>query len=120
MSTTKTFSAESEGRTLIVEPLVNVSGLAEKDVRPELDRILDQLRETETPNVVIDFAKISYFGTTMLEAMHRIWRCVREADGRMVLCNVSNMQREVLHVAGFDTLWPICDSRQEALEAVLR
>ena len=118
MSTPKTFSVGSEGETLIVAPLVNVSGLAEKDVKPELDHLLEQLKETAMRNVVIDFARISYFGTPMLEAMHRIWKCVREADGRMALCNVSNMQREVLHVAGFDTLWPICSSRQEALEAV--
>ena len=120
MSTPKTFSAESEGQTLIVVPLVNVSGLAEKDVRPELNRILEQLKETGPRNVIIDFAKISYFGTTMLEAMHAIWKCAREAGGRMALCNVSNMQREVLHVAGFDTLWPVCSSRQEALQAVVQ
>jgi anti-anti-sigma factor len=118
MSTPKTFSAETEGQTLIVVPLVNVSGLAEKDVKPELDHLLKQLEETALRNVVVDFAQISYFGTTMLEVLHRIWNCVRQAGGRMALCNVSAMQREVLHVAAFDTLWPICSSRHEAIETV--
>jgi anti-anti-sigma factor len=118
MSIAKTFSTESEGKTLIVVPLVNVSSLVEEDVRPDLDRLLEQLEQTEPRNVVIDFGRISYFGTTMLEAMHAIWRRVREADGKMALCNLSDMQREVLHVAGFDTLWPVYTSRQEALQTL--
>jgi anti-anti-sigma factor len=120
MSMPKTLSVESDHQTLIVVPLVNVSSLAQEDVKPELDRLLAQLKETGTRNVVIDFTQISYFGTTMLEAMHAIWKCVREAAGKMALCNVSQLQREVLHVAGFDTLWPICSSRQEALQVVMQ
>lgn len=116
MSAPKTFSAEREGQTLIVVPLLNVSSLGEADVKPELDLLLDQLKEGGLQNVIIDFAKISYFGTTMLEAMQAIWRQVRKAGGKMALCNLSDMEREVLHVAGFDRLWPICSSRQEALQ----
>ena len=116
MSTPKNFGAETEGQTLIVMPLVNVSRLAEKDVKPELDELLSQLGETTLRNVVVDFGRISYFGTSMLEALHRIWKRIRGFGGRMALCNVSALQREVLHVAGFDTLWPICSSRHEAIE----
>lgn len=119
MSMPKTLCAETEGQTLIVIPLVNVSSLAQDDIKPELDRLLERLKASPTRNVIIDFAKISYFGTPMLEAMHAIWRCVREVAGKMALCNVSDLQREVLHVAGFDALWPVCASRQEALQAVM-
>ena len=118
MSTSKTFDVQSEGRTLVVAPLVNVSGLAETDVRPELEQLLKRFDETAMRNVVIDFGRISYFGTTMLGAMHVLWKHVRAAGGKTALCNVSDVQREVLQVARFDTMWPICDSRQEALGAV--
>jgi anti-sigma B factor antagonist len=101
-------------------PLTNVSTLDQEDVRPELDRLLTQVKESQTRNVIIDLARVSYFGTAMLEAMHAIWKCVREAGGKMALCNVSDLPREVLHVAGFDTLWPIYASRQEALEMVVQ
>jgi len=118
MSTSRTFSTESEGRTLIVAPLVNVSGLVEKDVRGELDHLLRQLEEATVRNVVVDFSQVSYFGTPMLEAMHRIWKRVCEAEGKMVLCHVSDMQREVLHAARFDRLWPIYATRQDAIQKV--
>jgi hypothetical protein len=50
--------------------------------------------------------------------MHVLWQKVRAGKGKMVLCNVSDVGREILHVSRFDTLWPICDSCEKALEAV--
>ena len=47
-----------------------------------------------------------------------VWKTVRDGGGRMALCNVSAVGGEILRIAGFDTLWPICASREEALEAV--
>ncbi len=118
MSVPKIFSAECEGQTLIVSLLGNVSSLAEDEVRPELDALLEQLQQAELKHVVIDFEKVSYFGTTTLAAMHAIWRRVRDAHGKMVLCNLSTMGREILHVSGFHALWPIHTTREEALRAV--
>ena len=45
MSASKTFDVQSDGQTLVVAPLVNVSGLAESDVRPELEQLLERLDE---------------------------------------------------------------------------
>ena len=114
----KLFDAESESETLIVVPLGNVRSLAEENVKPELDGILEQLRGPGVRNVVLDCEKIPYFGTTMLEAMLAIWRCARAREGKMALCNVSDIAREILGVSKFDTLWPICSSREEALRVV--
>ncbi len=118
MSVPKIFSAECDEQTLIVALLGNVSSLADQNVKPELDALLEQLQRAELRNVVVDFEKVAYFGTTTLAAMHAIWRRVRDANGKMVLCNLSTMGREILHVSGFHALWPIYASREEALEAV--
>ena len=118
MAITKTFTAELEDRTLVVVPLGSVSSLAAESIKPDLDDLIEQLRRPEVKNVVIDFAKVSYFDTTMLGALHNVWKTVREGGGRMALCNVSAVGGEILRIAGFDTLWPICPSRSEALAAV--
>lgn len=118
MSAPRTFSVRSENDTLIVMALRDVGSLGEADVKPELDALLEQLRPPGPRNVVIDFAKVSYFGTSMLRAMHAIWRHVCNVQGKMALCNVSDLGREVLQVSKFDTLWPVCSSRDEALETV--
>ncbi|MEE8452262.1 MAG: hypothetical protein V3R99_10120, partial [Thermoguttaceae bacterium] len=69
MPVPKTFSAENENETLIVTPLRTIGSLAEENVRGELDAILEQIRQRELKHAVIDLCEITYFGTSMLEAM---------------------------------------------------
>jgi len=114
----KTFKSEIEGRTLVVMPSGSLSSLAGQYFQPELDDLLEQLQQSELNNVVIDLGEVSYFGTIMLGTMHRLWRRVRDRDGRMALCNVSTLGHEILRVSGFDTLWPILSSREDALDSV--
>ncbi|OHB73167.1 MAG: hypothetical protein A2V70_18100 [Planctomycetes bacterium RBG_13_63_9] len=109
---------ETEGNTLVVVPLGSVSSLAGESAKPELDSLLEQLEQGQIRNVVVDFLNVSYFGTIMLATMHTIWKRVRESGGKMALCNLSVVGHEILRISGFDTLWPICDSREEAMEAV--
>ena len=118
MSVAKAFRTETENETLIIVPLGSVSSLAGEEVSSELDGMLKGLGGSGLRHVVIDFAEVSYFGTVMLGAMHVIWKRVRKKDGKMALCNVSDMGREILRVSAFDILWPICPSRNEALEEV--
>ena len=109
------FSIERIGTTMLVEPLRNISSLAESDVKPELDSMLAALKDAELANIVVDFAAVSYFGSSMLEALRRLWNQIHDRTGGMALCNVSDIGREVLHVTRFDTLWTIYESRDEAL-----
>lgn len=118
MSTPHVFEAVSGANTLIVIPLGSVGSLAGESVNCELDQLLDRLEQSGLKHVVFDFEKVSYFGSTMLGAMHAVWKHVSAAEGKMAVCNVSDVEREVLQVSRFDTLWPIYASRDEALAAV--
>ena len=118
MSISKAFDTDRTGRTLVLMPRGSVSSLAGEDVGSELNRLLEELCPPGPTNVVIDFAKAAYFGTVMLGAMHLIWRRVRDQQGKMALCNLSEMGREILRVSGVDVLWPICLTREEALEEI--
>lgn len=120
MAVPKTFSIEHNGKTLVVKPLECLGSLAEPHVKLELDDLIEQLRHPELKSVVIDLECLPYFGTNMLETMHIIWRPVRAKGGRMVLCNVSDVGREILRVARFDTLWPIVESPDEAAQAAAK
>ncbi len=118
MSIPKVFSADQVEAALVVRPLRCVGSLVEDNARNELDEVLDQLDQSEIANVVVDFCDVEYFGTTMLEAVHILWRRAREREGRMVLCNTSDMVREILHVSGFEALWTTYPTRDDALRAV--
>ncbi len=118
MSVQSAFETQSRGRTLLVVPRGSVSSLAEAALRPELNRLMEQVDRPELDNVVFDMEDVSYFGSIMLGAMHAIWTRIRKGGGKMAVCNLSDIAREIISVSKFDSLWPICTSREEAMTLV--
>ena len=118
MSPPRMFEAEQDGRVLVLRPHKNVSSLADLDLFTETEELCAQLRQSEIDRVIVDFAEVEYFGSLMLESLRIVWNAVHEHGGKMALCNVSTVGREILEIARFDTLWPVCDSRSEALTSV--
>jgi anti-anti-sigma factor len=120
MSGSSLFLTESEGGTLIVVPRKDVTGLAAYNVTTESESLVEQLEQSQYVGVVFDLQSAEYFGTYMLELMHAVWRHVRAGGGNMVLCNASDIGKEILRSSRLDTLWPICTTREEALQALAR
>ena len=119
MSQSSIFETEIENATLIVATRGDVSTLASEDIHAELSDLLEDLKRSEVKHVVIDLKKAAYFGSSMLGAMNALWSRIRPNGGKMAICNVSPTGLEILQVSRFDTLWPICASREEALQKVL-
>ncbi len=109
--------SELDENAVVVVPLRDVGSMAEEHVRSELEAVLAQVRDSGAKNVVVDFAHLPYFGTAMLEVMLALWRRVR-TDGKMAVCNASEMEREVLRISAFDSLWPMCNTREEAIKSL--
>lgn len=115
MSLPRYFRCQEEGSVLVVEVLRPVGSLAEQDVMRELDGIIAITAEQSTHKIVVDFHQTSYFGSSLLEALRIIWTKIEHHEGRMVLCNLSPVGLEIVQIAKFDHLWPICNTRAEAL-----
>ena len=96
-----------------------VTQFVDAELFGELDQVLKEISEAGGYQVVVDLGQLDYFGSLILEAMRKIWTLVEANGGRMVICRVADVSREVLHIAHFDTLWPIAASVDGAL-ALLR
>ena len=68
-------------------------------------------------NVVVDFGRTDYFGSSALGLLVRLEQEVRRRDGGMALCNVSAHEQDILRVTGLDALWTVRPSREETIEA---
>ncbi len=112
------FHVERNDTTLLVVPRRNISSLAAENIQAELQAIMETLAANDVRDVVVDLESLPHFGSEMLGALHAIWKRVRAGEGKMLLCNVSPVGREILEVAKFDALWPIYGSRSEALAAL--
>ena len=76
------------------------------------------LDPTSSKNVVLDFQKTTYVCSDVLGFFVKLWSWVRKGNGKMALCNVSSHEKKIFQVTRLDTLWPVCTSRSDALDAV--
>ncbi|HVW01818.1 MAG TPA: response regulator [Planctomycetaceae bacterium] len=111
------FRFDLEDQTLIVVPRRNITALAETEVLEELDAHLQTLRDAQIQGIVFDFGQVSYFGSSMLEAILILSKRLTNPE-RMALCNVSDIGREVIGYSRFDKLWPVLPTRSDALKTV--
>jgi anti-anti-sigma factor len=114
----RVFEVERDGPTLIVVPQKDLRELECLEIDTEMKGILNQLEAAPIKNVVLDFHKTDYYGSTALGFFVKLWKRLRERDGRLAFCRVSAHELEILQLTSLDGLWPICPSREEALRAV--
>jgi anti-anti-sigma regulatory factor len=115
MSQSPLVRIEQVGNVLIITPLFTFGTLTEADMHAEWAVIERRLRDPGVVHATIDFAEIPYFGSTVLEWMVNIWKRISARNGRVAVCNCSEVGREVLATARFDTVWQICDDRAGAM-----
>ena len=118
MKTPQLFKTYTVGPVFVVELLGVVSSLADSSVLMELEAVRSDLRKGGHKALVVDLAQAAYFGSSMLEAIRILWNDLSACGGRIALCNASEVGREVLQIAKFDHIWPLVNSRDEAIRAV--
>lgn len=111
------FQVEEDRDVLIVTPLRNVGSLAEANVPNELKQIIARF-DHDARHLLLDFSRIAYFGSSMLEGVLSLGKHVSAKGGRLVLAGVSPTGQEILRISKFDTLWPAYPDRPAALAAL--
>jgi anti-sigma B factor antagonist len=59
------------------------------------------------------------FGSMFLALLIRCWKLAMSQGGTMALSGVTDRTRELLRVTALDMVWPMYESRREAMEALL-
>ena len=116
MPRTSLFEIERQGETIISTPLANLSSF--DDVESNAGEVVDALSDLSIKNLVLDFRKTDYFGCSALALFVKLRRIVKGHNGSMAFCNLSEHEREILHVTRLDTLWPTCATRAAAMKTV--
>ena len=117
-ATAPLFEVEWDGDTLVVTPSGDLGELQGEAIEAEGRRLLGLLDAPGTRNLVLDFSRTDYLGSTALGLLFRLWARVRIRGGRVAACNLSEHEREILKAADCDRLWPLHGTRGEALRAV--
>ena len=114
---TKLFTIYRRDDALVVAALESIGSLSSANVRTEAEGMMAEMHAAGVKKVIFDLASADYFGSQVIELMILVWRYLAPVKGLLALCRLSPASREVLHISGLDSLWPICDTLEQALAA---
>jgi len=120
MAKPKYFTVSQVDDAVVFSAIGSIGTLVEDEAREEWDALLAQIDTAKTKHAVIDLNALDYFGSIMLELFVVLWKRVSAGQGKLALCNVSEVGKEILATAKFDTLWPIAADRDAAIAEVHR
>lgn len=118
-SATNLFALDCRDGTVIVTPTDDLSEFQFRELTEQANHAFKELEKSDdNRNVVLDFRNTDYFGSTALGIFVQLWSRVCRRGGRLAFCNLSERERLILHITQLDTQWPLCDTLDDALEAV--
>jgi anti-anti-sigma factor len=112
------FEVAREGETLLITPVTDLGELKFQQIESGAIAILDSLNDPSVTNIILDFRRTDYFGTSALRFFLKLWKRVRDRNGQMAFCNVSDHEQELLQFTKLNRLWGICGSLAEAMQFV--
>jgi anti-anti-sigma factor len=115
---TRAFEIERDGQTLFCTALTDLRELDFPEVEAGASEIFALLKNGTIRNVVLDFHNTDYYGSTALGFFVKLHKRLKQHDGHLAFCRVSDHEKEILNVTGLDGLWPICATRADALRAL--
>lgn len=78
--------------------------------------LVEAVQQAKPPYVLLDFQGVSFFGSSFIETLFRVWKRVQnEPDGRFALCSLEPYCREVLEVTRLNQVWQLYSSRNEGV-----
>ena len=65
---------------------------------------------------VVDCSALEYVSSAGLRSLLTTVKTLRTHDGELVFASLRDMVREVFEIAGFETIFPVFDSTDAAME----
>lgn len=95
--------------------IVSVAGRVDGESAPELERVCHQSISPADRNMILDFTGLEYISSAGLSTVLRAGKEMDRRGGRLLICGLSGRLREIFVFSGFDSLFPLFESREEAL-----
>jgi anti-anti-sigma factor len=115
MSTQLPYRLEINNRLAIVTLLPELNEVPWADIEKVGSEILSRIQNLNSPQLLVDLCPLNYMGSAQVALVVRMFKTVKEKNGKMVVANRDPMVLEVLSLAGLNKVWTIVDSRERAL-----
>jgi len=96
--------------------VVEVQGKLDTTTANQFQQELFKLIEAGTVKIIIDATHLSYVSSAGLRVLLASGKKIKANGGKIVLCNINEMIREVLDISGFAPLFPTFHTREDAIK----
>ena len=98
--------------------LIEVAGRIDASDAVEFEHSIKYIGESTDHAMIMDFRNLSYIDSSGLRALLLTAKLLRSRGGELVLCGLSDQVRDVFRISGFDSMFPIHETRSDALSSV--
>jgi len=105
----------TEGSRTNAAVVVRVAGRVDGETAPELERACQQWIAPGDSNMILDLTEVPYISSAGLSSVLTVGKQIDRQGGRLLLCGLAGRLRQVFVSSGFDTLFPIFETREAAL-----
>ena len=95
--------------------IISVKGKMDAVSSPEFEKQLIKLIDQGEKDFVIDLGELEYISSAGLRVILATVKNLKEMEGRLSLCALKDMVKEIFEISGFVTLIPTYDSIDSAL-----
>jgi anti-sigma B factor antagonist len=112
------FSVEQLGSTLVIVPQIQQGRFRYSALHHEANSLRRKLDDAPVSALIFDLHAQDYNGSDAIDAVKAIARKAENAGLRVAFCGAAPDLRETLMSTGLHQVWPLYDSRQEAIAAL--
>lgn len=95
--------------------VVAIKGRMDAVCAPDLENLLaERINEGEL-SFIFDFSNLEYISSAGLQCILAAAKTLEEKQGRIALTSLQGTVKEVFEISGFDTLFPIYNTVEEAI-----
>ena len=114
----KVFQIARLSHTLVIVPQGATMNFQYTDVHLESNELFRIIDEPELENVLIDLGAVTYIDSIIISSLLRVLTKSRQLGGKGVFCCANAEVKEVLNCIQIGRLWPLFETREEALAEV--
>jgi len=95
--------------------VLSIDGRVDTNNFNELELILNQVFEEGEFKIILNCSKLNYISSSGLRIFLTALKKVNAKNGKLHLCSMQQVIKEIFDISGFSTIFNIFDTQEEAL-----
>lgn len=91
---------------------------SEPQIRQELDKVMEIVRQKADYDVVIDFSSVDIMNSLTLSGFLQLHKLLAGSEHRLIFCNTAPITKDIFKVTCFDGIFEFVDDKSDALASL--